>query len=154
MVVAYNVAINEIKLSFLVISGIIGCYQIDSVIYGPEKQNDWHLVNITWNMATSAFTWKNKAGSSWTLTQIFINSEKLDTTKLAVGPDCPYYYFGYRFADLEWKGVPGSSDVSTINGPWEEPYQRRPCNAVGMDFPLSTKCYFITNIPCFTIELG
>ena len=122
------------KLSFLVISGITGCYQIDSELYAPENQNDYHFVNITWNTATSAFTWKTRIGVSWTLTQIFIDGE-LDSTKLAVGSDCPYYQHGYKFATLEWKGVPGSSDVSTIMGPGEEPFHPCLSNPKGMHFP-------------------
>ena len=122
------------KSFFLVISGIIGCYQIDPALIDPTQQNSYHSGNITWNKETSAFIWKNKAGASWTLTLIFIDGE-LDTTRLAVGHDCPTYQNGYKFAALEWEGVPGSSNVSTIRGP-SGPYLGCSYNQTeGMDFP-------------------
>ena len=127
------------KSFFSVISGIIGCYHIDFTLYFGKEVNDWHFVTITWNRERSAFTWQNKAGATWTLKPIIIDGE-WDTTKLAVGVDCPYYApaewgDGYKFADLEWEGVPGSSNVSTIRGP-SGPYLGCSYNQTeGMDFP-------------------
>ena len=124
---------------FTVISGIIGCYQIDIAHYGPKEQNRYHLVNITWNRGTSDFTWKNKAGASCILTPIFIDG-KFDTTRLAVGLDCPWYKDTYKFATLKWDGVPGSSNVTNIGGPLNEVFQRYPsCSytSKGMHFKLS-----------------
>ena len=142
------------KSFFLVLSGIIGCYHIDFSLYFDEEVNDFHFVNITWNRETSAFTWKNKAGVSWNLTPIIIDGE-LDTTKLAVGVDCPYYESedgihgrmdnGYKFAALEWEGLPGSSKVLSIIGP-SGPYYACSYNPQGTSFSLNTKY-----CPCSTI---
>ena len=123
-----------------VFSGIIGCYHVDDALFGPKDKNEYHFVNITWNRGTSVFTWKTKAGASWTLKPIFIDG-KLDTTQLAVGHDCPYYKDGYKFAALEWEGLPGSSNITTINSHHNEMYQRYPScsyNSKGMHFTLNT----------------
>ena len=115
--------------------GIAGCYQIDPSLYSTEKQNlnDWHFVQISWDDTTGTFTWLNNAGVSWALTPI-PSGDRWDTTNLAVGPDCPYYYsfyYPYKFASLEWEGMPGRSTVLAIKGPGGEPYLRKaafPCN--------------------------
>ena len=123
---------------FSVISGIIGCYKIESAFYFPEVAKNWHFINITWNRETNAFTWTNKAGVSWTLTPIFIDSE-LDTTRLALGLDCPYYKDENKYATFVWEGLPGSSNVSIIKG-MRELYHPCSYNPKGMYFPLNECC--------------
>ena len=101
-------------------SVVIGCYET------AHPSNDWHYVQITWNENAGTFTWKNRAGATWSLTLIPMGDE-WNTTNLAVGPECPYYNSGHKFAGLEWKGIPGASEISTVRGPWNEPYQRKAC---------------------------
>ena len=96
--------------------------------YSTGQMNGWHLVQITWSNTTNTFTWYNHAGFSWSLTPIPKGNEDYDTTKLKVGPECPYFKKGHKkgeFAAVEWEGQPGYSDVSTIKGPWEEAYLRQ-----------------------------
>ena len=102
------------------VSGIVGCYQ------RANPENDWHYVQITWDENADSFTWENRAKSSWSLTLIPVGGG-WNTTHLAVGPENPYFNYGHKFAGLEWKGVPGASELSAIRGPWHEAYQRTAC---------------------------
>ena len=93
-------------------------------MYSTDEQNDWHYMVITWNNATDTFDWRNRAGYHWSLTPIQKGDEDWDTTKLKVGPECPYFENGHEFAAVEWEGEPGYSVVSTIKGPWGEAFLR------------------------------
>ena len=84
------------------ICGISGFYEIDHNLYANEQQNKWHSVQITWKQAKGAFTWKNRAGVTWTLTPLMGSLGGWDKTKLAVGNDCPYRNEGHEFAKIEW----------------------------------------------------
>ena len=83
-------------------NGISGFYDIDHKIHGDGDKNPWYNVEITWNPTKGAFTWKNRAGVTWTLTPMMGPSGGLDRTKLAVGNDCPYKNDGHEFAKIEW----------------------------------------------------
>lgn len=109
------------KSSF--ISGVIGCYQL------PNPTNDWSYVEITWNENAGSFTWENRAKKKWSLTLIPIGTD-WDTTNLAVGSENPNFNEGYKFAGLEWKGVPGKSELSAIKGPWNVAYLRKTCQGI------------------------
>ena len=88
---------------------IVGYYERSK---GPF--NDWHYVTIT-KKDTGVYTWKNKAGASWTLT-----AKAADT--YTVGKDCPYYeLIGYTIAHL--KG-------NEIEGPYLEMYRKLPATTV------------------------
>ena len=82
-------------------------------------------MRITWNSATDTFTWRNRAGVSWSLTPVPKGEDDWDTTKLKVGPECPYFKDGHESAAVEWEGDPGYSAVSAIKGPWKEAYLRQ-----------------------------
>ena len=103
------------------ISGIIGCYQ------RPNPTNDWQYVQITWNENAGTFTWENRAKIIWSLALIPLGDD-WNTTHLAAGPENPYFNDGHKFAGLKWKGVPGNSELSAINGPWNEAYLRKTCS--------------------------
>ena len=83
-------------------NGISGFYDIDRKIHGDGDKNPWYNVEITWNPTKGAFTWRNRAGVTWTLTPMMGPSGGLDRTKLAVGKDCPYKNDGHEFAKIEW----------------------------------------------------
>ena len=78
-----------------------------------------------WNPATGYFTWQNRAGVKWSLKPIAKGEDDWDTSKLKVGPECPYFKDGHEFAAVEWEGDAGYSAVSTIKGPGEEAYLRQ-----------------------------
>ena len=101
-------------------SGVSGCYE------KANPGNDWHHVQISWNEAEGAFTWTNRAGTSWSMTMI-LDGSGWSTANLAVGPDCPYFGDGYEFAALEWQGDPSASELSTIGGPSSDLYHRVTC---------------------------
>ena len=84
------------------VDGISGFYEIDIHLHSNEQNNDWYAVEIIWNQAKGAFTWKNRAGVTWTLTPLMGSSGDWDETKLAVGNDCPYRNDGHEFAMIEW----------------------------------------------------
>ena len=90
----------------------------------PDQETDWHFVQITWDLDTLSFKWRNRGGVSWSLLPIH-TGEDWDTTKLEAGPDCPYLEAGHKFAAAEWEGNPGHSNVSAIVGPWGEVYFRQ-----------------------------
>ena len=84
----------------------------------PDR-NDWHYAEVTWNESAKAFNWRNRDGFQWSLKPISMGNGKWDTTKLKVGPECPYSYDnypdnGYKFAVVTWKGEPGHSKVNRI----------------------------------------
>ena len=83
-------------------NGISGFYKIDHNVHSDGDQNDWYNVKITWNPAKGAFTWRNRAGVTWTLTPMMGPSDSWDRTKLAVGNDSPYKNDGHMFAKIEW----------------------------------------------------
>ena len=83
-------------------------------------------MQITWDENADSFTWENRAKSSWSLTLIPVGGG-WNTTHLAVGPENPYFNYGHKVAGLEWKGMPGASELSAIRGPWHEAYQRTAC---------------------------
>merc|ERR1712241_441124 len=105
------------------VNGIAGFYEIDHDLH-PGQHNDWYHVEIIWNQAKGSFTWQNRAGVTWTLTPLMGSSGDWDETKLAVGNDCPYRNDGHEFARIEWGSLEGSTVVTTIWGPWNEPYLR------------------------------
>ena len=117
------------------ISGVVGCYQVDPSLYSTEEHNDWHYVRITWN-DDGTFEWRNRAGYHWSLAPIPKGEDDWDTTKLQVGPECPYFKDGHTFAAVEWEGEPGHSVVSTIKGPWGEAFLRE--DACGPVNPFKT----------------
>ena len=92
------------------VPGIIGWYQIDLSVAPKNRDTSWDTVQITWNAATNAFTWANKAGVSWTLKPIS-GKGGWDTTQLTVGNDNPYYQDGYTTAKIEW----ASRTLSNLN---------------------------------------
>jgi len=106
------------------INGLSGFYDIDHNLYAGVGHSDWHSVHITWNENKGVFKWKNAAGVTWTLTPMMGASGNWDMTKLAVGNDCPYRNDGHEFAMIEWGSLEGSDIVTTIWGPWHEPYLR------------------------------
>merc|ERR1712241_1566493 len=105
------------------VNGIAGFYEIDHDLH-PGQHNDWYHVEIIWNQAKGSFTWQNRAGVTWTLTPLMGSSGDWDETKLAVGNDCPYRNDGHEFAMIEWGSLEGSEVMTTIWGPWNEPYLR------------------------------
>ena len=44
--------------------------------------------------STGTFTWRNRAGVSWSLSPIPSGEKDWDTSKLEVGPECPYFDAG------------------------------------------------------------
>lgn len=64
-------------------------------------KNTRPFVSITYNEVTNSYTWKNKAGVTWTL----FPSKDSDTLK--VGKDCPYYANGYKTAKFNQMGIYG-----------------------------------------------
>merc|ERR1712241_552268 len=106
------------------VDGISGFFEIDHDLHAPGQHDDWHGVEIIWNQNKGAFTWQNRAGVTWTLTPLMGSSGDWDESKLAVGNDCPYKNDGHEFAMIEWGSLEGSEVVTTIWGPWNEPYLR------------------------------
>lgn len=85
------------------VNGLSGFYEIDPNLFmGNEQQTKWYTVEITWNQAKGAFTWRNRAAVTWTLTPLIGSSASWDETKLLVGNQCPYRNEGYEFAKIEW----------------------------------------------------
>ena len=87
------------------IDGLVGCYEIDRSIClkGKFNSEDWYFVKITWNAGSNTFTWKNRAGVSWTLNPC-VGCGGWEKTKLTVGKDNPYFSVGYKTAAVEWVG--------------------------------------------------
>ena len=128
------------------INGISGFYEIDpKLLFGNWQHIKWYTVQIKWNQAKGAFTWQNREAVTWTLTPLMGAGGSWDETKLLVGNECPYRYEGHEFAKIEWVSlalffissipdscfigsfqgtVEGSAVVTTIWGPWNEPYLR------------------------------
>ena len=112
---------NFIHISFYLLSitafasGISGCYK------KANSDDDSHFIQISWDENENTFTWANRAGTRWSLKLVDLE----DTTKLAVQDDCPFYNSGHKFAGLEWQGIPGKSQLSTISGPDSEVFQRK-----------------------------
>lgn len=75
-----------------------------------ETKNDWHYVKISYNYGQGTYTWRNKAGISWTL------YPTNNGNQLKVGNDCPYYKNGH---------VKATFDANGVAGPWGEIYSRR-----------------------------
>lgn len=69
--------------------------------YDNGGKNDWHYVTITYDSASNTYTWKNRAGKSWTL------SSSSTFNKLEVHADCPYYASGYTTAEYNQMGIYG-----------------------------------------------
>ena len=86
---------------------LVGQYESHKYDGTPHK-NNWHYVKITHNLATNTYTWKNRAGVSWTL-------YPKSSSELRVGTDCPYYKNGHKVARFTSVGV---------YGPWGELYKR------------------------------
>ena len=82
--------------------------------YGANA-NDWHYVTITENTPGKLYTWKNRAGVSWTLTRNSADSELFD-----VGRTCPYYKSGYKVGRVSLDKDSGA--VVGFFGPWNELY--------------------------------
>ncbi|XP_066934240.1 uncharacterized protein [Clytia hemisphaerica] len=73
------------------------------------KDNKWNYVTITYDRTKGVYTWKNKAGKSWTL----YPSDQID--ELTVGTDCDYYACaqggpGHWIAKFTFSGVYGPGD--------------------------------------------
>ena len=75
---------------------------------GTVHKNNWHYVTITHSVTRHTYTWKNRAGVSWTL-------YPKSSSELRVGTDCPYYKNGHKVARFTSVGV---------YGPWGELYER------------------------------
>ena len=56
--------------------------------YDTNGKNKWHYVTITYNEASNTYTWKNRAGFSWTL------SSTINSNQLRVHEDYPYFKTG------------------------------------------------------------
>ena len=85
--------------------GICGCYQIDQSIAPQNRDTNWDDVEVTWNPATNAFVWTNRARVSWSLNPIS-GTSGWDTTQLTVSNDNPYFVDGYTTAKIEWVRLP------------------------------------------------
>ena len=66
-----------------------------------EGVSDWHYVTITYNEASNTYTWKNRAGATWTL------SSTINSNRLRVHEDCPYFKTGYKIATFNQMGIYG-----------------------------------------------
>jgi hypothetical protein len=77
--------------------------------------------------ATTAkiFTWTNKAGVAWTLTQ-----KKLSPAQFDVSADCPFYSHGYTVATAK---LDENGEVLALTGPWGEIYDKMGAPAIGYD---------------------
>ena len=89
----------------IVVPGICGCYQIDQSIAPQNRDTNWDDVEVTWNPATNAFVWTNRARVSWSLNPIS-GTSGWETTQLTVSNDNPYFVDGYTTAKIEWVRLP------------------------------------------------
>ncbi|PXF41669.1 hypothetical protein BWQ96_08620 [Gracilariopsis chorda] len=74
-----------------IVASVVGTFE--NLLYTGSGKNNWHYVEIE-KVDESTVRWKNRAGRSWTLS-VITSDGKVDTTKLSVGTDCPYYSRGY-----------------------------------------------------------
>jgi len=93
------------------ITGGYECHVYDNSV----NKNDWHYVSIS-RISDTRFEWVNRAGVRWTLTAT------PERTKLAVGPECPYFNAGYNTATVVWAG----DGVLGIHGPNNQLYEKTP----------------------------
>lgn len=100
---------------------LAGSYECHA--YDEGGKNDWHYVTIE---QSETFTWKNKAGASWTLNRTD------HPLILAVGEDCPYFE-ETKTALFTCKG----GEVVSVAGPGNEPYLKKRythnCNSTAKD---------------------
>jgi len=79
--------------------------------YDKKGKNNWHYVTIA-KHENSYYVWKNAAGVQWKL-------YPYNKDTLRVGPDCPYFKSGHKYAKFSNGGV---------YGPWNEFYQHETCD--------------------------
>lgn len=102
--------------NILFIDDIVGEYALSM---GPF--NNWHYVTITKRADGSGYTWKNRAGRSWTLTYKSLSSNGENI--YAVGRNSPYYTFAngekYRSPKLHVNDL-----ITEFEGPFYERYTK------------------------------
>ena len=119
---------------------------MDHNLHSGGDHDNWYAVHITWSQSQGVFTWQNRAGVTWTLTPMMGSNGMWDISRLSVGNSCPYRNDGHEYAMVEWVSycailntntcpyitstfplegsMEGSMVVTTIWGPWSEPYLR------------------------------
>ncbi|PXF41668.1 hypothetical protein BWQ96_08619 [Gracilariopsis chorda] len=102
-----------------IVASVVGTFE--NLLYTGSGKNNWHYVEIE-KVDESTVRWKNRAGRSWTLS-VITSDGKVDTTKLSVGTDCPYYSRGYTQAELVRDADTGA--IRKVIGPGSEPYTRQ-----------------------------
>ena len=79
-----------------------GFYNIDHTLHSAGDHDKWYSVHLTWSQSQGAFTWRNRAGVTWTLTPMMGSNGMWDLNRLSVGNDCPYRNDGHEYAMVEW----------------------------------------------------